>query len=93
MPQPAQPRVSDMAVGVEGARPYLPGQGNLPSDAVQAVYGVHGNESARRYVSDAPYVVPYNERDHCIGTRTDGSACGAKQKPGHLHCGNHLSQE
>lgn len=87
------PRVSDHAVGVEGARPYLPGQGNLPADAQVAVYGVHGNSDARRYVSDAPYEVPYNERPLCIGTRKDGSACGAKQSPGHLHCRSHLDQE
>lgn len=89
----ADPRIPDMAVGVEGPRPYLPGQGNLPADAQVAVYGVHGNEGARRYVSDAPYEVPYNERDLCIGTRKDGSACQAKQSPGHLTCKAHLGQE
>lgn len=93
MPEPAGPRVGAHVVGVEGARPYLPGQGNLPADAQQVVYGVHGSSDARRYVSDAPYEVPYNERDLCIGTRTDGSACKAKQSPGHLHCARHLEQE
>lgn len=90
---PVDPRVSDHAVGVEAPRPYLPGQGNMPADARQAVYGPHGNATARRYVSDAPYEVPYLERDLCIGTRKDGSACKAKQSPGHLYCGSHQDQE
>jgi hypothetical protein len=88
----AGPRVSDMAVGIEGPRPYSTA-GNLPADAVASVYSVHGSNDARRYVSDAPYEVPYAERDLCIGTRKDGSACHAKQSPGHLLCAAHIDQE
>lgn len=93
MPQAVTPRVSDMAVGVAGARPWGQGVGNLPTNAVTPVRSVHGAAGAVRYVSDAPYQEPYNERTTCVGTRKDGSACKAKHSPGHLTCKAHLDQE
>jgi len=84
-------RVSDHAVGVAGARPYGPG-GNVPADAVTSTYSVHGNATARRYVSDVPFDQPYNERAACAGTRTDGERCKAKSEAGAAFCKAHEHQ-
>lgn len=90
---PAAPRIPADRVGVAGARPWGAGVGNLPTDARASVYTPHGGSDAVRYVSDAPYEVPYNERPLCIGTRTNGEPCKAKAEPSRLTCRSHLSQE
>ena len=81
-----QHRVPAALVGVENPRPYGLA-GNLPADAVMTAHKPHGN--GRLYVSDAPFVQPYNERPTCAGTRTDGNPCKAKAVPGLTHCEHH----
>ncbi len=79
-------KVPAMLVGVENARPYGLA-GNMPADAVVTARKPHGE--GRFYVSDVPYVEPYNDRATCAGTRTDGNACKAKAKPGESYCDHH----
>lgn len=79
-------RVPAMLVGVEGARPYGLA-GNLPADAVVAADKPHGR--GRPYVSDVPFVQPYNERPTCSGLRTDGERCKGKAQPGGAYCEHH----
>lgn len=82
-------RVNDMAVGVEGARPYGAG-GNVPANAVVTAIKPHGRGVL--YVSDVPFEQPYNERPECSGTRTNGERCKAKSEAGAAFCKAHEDQ-
>lgn len=91
MPEAAPARTNAMIAGASGAIPYRNG-GQMPQDARQAVYSVHGSADAIPYVSDAPFIEPYNDRRTCGATRTNGKPCKAKAMPGMALCEAHNHQ-
>ena len=77
-------------IGVVGARPHGM-NGVTPADAVVTAYRPNGHGIP--YVSDAPFFLPYNERATCLGTRSNGKPCNAKQAAdGSPNCEAHTGQ-
>lgn len=75
----------------QGARQVTP-IGAMPTD-VRGAFHSAGHAGGRRYVSDTPYEVPYNERPTCVGVKKNGEACKAKARAEGICCDSHVDQE